>query len=102
MDAAGFAERIADDPETVVLDVRTAAEFAEGHLEDAVNIDVESPDFEQRLAELDPDLPYAVYCRSGNRSRVALDAMQEQGFDAAYHLEGGIGAWAEAGNPVVR
>ncbi|GAA6526020.1 rhodanese-like domain-containing protein [Intrasporangium sp. DVR] len=86
---------------TTILDVRTPAEFAEGHLPGAVNIDVQSPDFAARIAQLDPKAPYAVYCRSGNRSAAALQLMQGAGFTSAYHLGGGIGAWQQAGGEVV-
>jgi phage shock protein E len=86
---------------TTIVDVRTPQEYAQGHLPGAVNLDVSSPDFAARIAALDPSAPYAVYCRSGNRSGVALEAMAEQGFTAAYHLGGGIGAWQEAGGEVV-
>ncbi len=97
--AADFAELV-DADGVVLLDVRTPEEFAEGHLEGAVNLDVSAPDFTSRLAELDPDATYAVYCRSGNRSQTALDLMTQAGFGAAADLAGGIGAWAEAGLPV--
>jgi len=100
LDAGAFAAAL-QAPHTVILDVRTPAEFAAGHLPGAVNIDVESPDFGVELAELDPDVPYAVYCRSGNRSGVALDLMAAAGFTHNYHLGGGIGAWAQAGGPIV-
>ena len=88
-------------PGTTIVDVRTAAEYAEGHLPGAVNVDVSSPDFPARLATLDPSAPYAVYCRSGNRSGVAVDTMAQQGFTDAYHLQGGITAWQDAGGEVV-
>jgi phage shock protein E len=88
-------------PGTTIIDVRTPEEYAQGHLPGAVNVDVSSPDFAARIATLDPAAPYAVYCRSGNRSGVAVAAMAEQGFTAAYHLVGGIGAWQEAGGEVV-
>lgn len=94
-----FATRVAE--ADVVLDVRTPAEFAAGHLSDAVNIDVESGDFAQRIAELDKEATYAVYCRSGSRSGVAVDAMVEAGFTDVQHLAGGIVAWQGAGQPVV-
>lgn len=100
LQADAFAAALAA-PGTVVLDVRTPAEFASGHLEGAVNLDVSSPDFAQALAELNPDVAYAVYCRSGNRSAAALEAMLGQGFTSVYHLAGGIGAWTESGRPVV-
>ncbi len=85
---------------TTVVDVRTPQEFAQGHLPGAVNLDVSAPDFASQIATLDPSKPYAVYCRSGNRSGVAVAAMVEQGFTAAYHLQGGIGAWQDAGGEV--
>lgn len=88
-------------PGTTVVDVRTPAEYAQGHLPGAVNIDVSSPDFATRVAALDRSAPYAVYCHSGNRSRVAVTTMAGQGFTAAYHLGGGIAAWQEAGGEVV-
>lgn len=88
-------------PGVVVLDVRTPAEFAAGHLEGAVNIDVESSDFAAKVGELDKGTTYAVYCRSGNRSRVATQAMQQMGFTSLYDLDGGINDWAAAGQPVV-
>lgn len=86
---------------TTIIDVRTPAEFADGHLPGAVNIDVQSPDFAARIAQLDPGATYAVYCRSGNRSAAALQLMQSAGLRSAYHLGGGIGAWQEAGGEVV-
>lgn len=76
-----------------VLDVRTPAEFAEGHLPGAVNIDVEDAAFPDKIAQLDPAGDYAVYCRSGNRSRAAMDYMTQAGVTHTVGLEGGIGAW---------
>ncbi|GGK73104.1 rhodanese-like domain-containing protein [Ornithinimicrobium pekingense] len=89
-------------PGTVVLDVRTPAEFAEGHLEGAQNLDASSPGFTATLELLDPDDTYAVYCRSGSRSAAAMQQMLDRGFTAVYHLDGGIGAWTAAGRPTVR
>ncbi len=80
-------------PGVTVLDVRTPAEFAEGHLPGAVNINVEDPAFPAEVAALDPAADYAVYCRSGNRSRVAMDFMTQEGVTQTVGLEGGIGAW---------
>jgi len=76
-----------------VLDVRTPAEYAEGHLPGAVNIDVEDAAFADKIAQLDPAADYAVYCRSGNRSRVAVEFMTQAGVTHTVGLEGGIGAW---------
>lgn len=67
--------------DAVVIDVRTPAEFAEGHLEGAVNIDLQSGSFEQQIAELPLDGDYVVYCRSGNRSAQAVEIMTKLGFE---------------------
>ncbi len=100
LDVDAFADLAAGD-DVVLLDVRTAQEFAEGHLDGAVNLDVTSPDFTAGLGELDPEATYAVYCRSGNRSQTAIAAMRDAGFSAVADLSGGIQAWASDGRPVV-
>ena len=84
-----------------MLDVRTPEEFAEGHLDGAVLVDFYDADFADQLAELDPDVPYLVYCRSGNRSGQTLDVMEQLGFTSAVDVDGGIVAWQDAGLPVV-
>lgn len=90
--ASSFAAAVAVDGVTVV-DVRTPAEYAEGHIPGAVNIDVEDATFPDKIAQLDPTADYAVYCRSGNRSRAAMDYMTQAGVTHTVGLEGGIGAW---------
>jgi len=79
--------------EVIIVDVRTPAEFADGHIPGAVNIDVEDATFPDKIARLDPAVDYAVYCRSGNRSRAAIDFMTHAGVTHTVGLEGGIGAW---------
>lgn len=96
------ASVLADAPDDlVILDVRTPQEFAEGHLDGAVLVDFYDADFADQLAELDPDVPYVVYCRSGNRSGQTLPLMQQLGFGSALDIGGGILAWADAGLPIV-
>lgn len=85
-----------------VLDVRTPEEFAEGHVEGATLIDFYEPDFADRIAELDPEATYVVYCRSGNRSGQATALMAEQGFSAVHDVDGGVLAWEAAGLPLAR
>lgn len=65
---------------TVVVDVRTPAEYDSGHLEGAVNIDLEASTFATKIAALDKNATYFVYCRSGNRSSQAVAAMKKIGF----------------------
>lgn len=84
----------------MVLDIRTPEEFAGGHLAGAINIDYYADDFETLLAELDLDVPYVMYCNSGNRSSNALPLMDSIGFSEVYELEGGIQAWYGASLPI--
>lgn len=100
LEPSAFAAAIAE-PGTVLIDVRTPAEYAEGHLEKATNIDVQAADFGTRIAALDKTASYALYCRSGNRSRTAAEQMHAAGFTHVVDLAGGITAWTAAGNPVV-
>lgn len=85
----------------VILDVRTPDEFDAGHLEGAVMVDFYEPDFAERIAELDPDVPYLLYCRSGNRSGQTRAAMANLGFTDVADIDGGILSWMEAGLPIV-
>lgn len=89
-----FAEALAADAHGVLLDVRTAAEFADGHLPGAANIDVMQPDFSLNVMDLDPDKNYYVYCRSGGRSSQACMIMASSGITGKLtNLTGGILGW---------
>lgn len=91
----------ADPPaDLVVLDVRTPEEYADGHLDGAVLVDFYDADFADQLAALDKDVPYLVYCQSGNRSGQTIPLMQQLGFASAVDVDGGILAWVGAGLPV--
>ena len=96
--AEEFSKLIAEKG-TVLLDVRTAEEFAEGHISGALNIDINKEDFAQRAATLNlqADTPLAIYCRSGRRSANACSILAEQGFRNISDLSGGIIGWLEAG-----
>jgi rhodanese-related sulfurtransferase len=83
----------------VVIDVRTPAEYAAGHIAGASNIDVEAPDFGSRIASLDPEAAYLVYCRSGRRSAIAADQMEAAGFTDIVDA-GGLEPLVAAGAPV--
>lgn len=99
---ADAAEVFENQPaDLVVLDVRTPDEFNAGHLEGATMIDFYEADFAAQIAELDRDVPYLLYCRSGNRSGSAADLMQDLGFTNVIDIDGGITAWAGAGEPIV-
>ena len=99
-DVQGFAELIADSG-VVILDVRTADEFAEGHIQGAILIDQGQSDFvEKAKSALPIDKKIAVYCRSGRRSANAAGKLADIGYKCV-NLKGGIIAWKDAGKPVV-
>ncbi len=84
----------------VILDVRTAEEFADGHIAGAQNLDYFAPDFKKKLAALDPSKSYLVHCAAGNRSGKAVDLMKQGNFVEIYHLKDGFRGWVKAGKPV--
>lgn len=90
-----------NDPAFVTLDVRTPAEYANGHLPQATNLDFYAADFRSRLGGLDKTKTYLVYCHSGNRSGQATAAMHDLGFQHVYDVQGGIAAWEQAGLPII-
>lgn len=91
---------LAADKQNVILDVRTPKEFEAGHLIGAVNIDVNSPDFADRVGGLDKSKTYLVHCASGVRSVKACDKLSKLDFQKLYNLTGGYRAWVKAGQPV--
>ena len=87
-------------PAVEVLDVRTPAEFKDGHLSGARNIDVMDPDFMGQVSALARNKPYLVHCAMGSRSAKAVEAMQGLGFKTLYHMPDGMKGWLKAGKPV--
>lgn len=85
----------------VTVDVRSASEFAGGHIANAINIDVEAPTFDAEIAKLDKTKTYAVYCHSGRRSGIATSKMADAGFTSLYNLDGGVIMWQTVGLPLV-
>lgn len=84
----------------VVLDVRENAEYSGGHLPNSKNIP--NADLEKRVAELPADKPVLVVCATGQRSGQAASVLRKLGRDKVYCLSGGLGAWRQAGLPVVK
>ena len=84
----------------VFLDVRTAEEYAEAHVQGAVLIPLQQ--LEGRLNEVPKEKRVYVYCRSGKRSVAASNMLVKAGFTNIENIEGGIQAWQEAGYPVVK
>lgn len=99
MDVDDFARYAAGDS-VQVLDVRTPAEYADGHIAGAVNIDIYDKDFMHKAeAALDKTRPIAVYCRSGKRSADAAARLAKAGYQVT-NLKGGILAWQAARLPI--
>ena len=90
------------DPDGVIIDVRTPAEHATGHLEGALLLDVTGGDLQAALPDLDPEAPYLVYCRSGNRAEAAIDLMRQAGFTDLRNLGSLEDAARTTGLPVVQ
>ena len=98
-----LGDRIAwADRALVVLDVRTPAEFAEGHVPGAINIP--NGELAARVAELADakGRDIVVYCRSGVRAAQALDVLDKAGFKRLFHLQGDYNRWTEEQRPVVK
>ncbi|MBK6989664.1 MAG: rhodanese-like domain-containing protein [Bacteroidetes bacterium] len=75
--AEKFKEEIAN-PDVILLDVRTPEEFAEGHLENSINLNYNDADFASKVDSLDKKKQYEIYCRSGKRSGASVKLMQEK------------------------
>lgn len=87
-------EQLKNDPDAVILDVRTPAEVAEGYIAGAQQMDIQNTaEFYSRAKELDASKNYYVYCRSGGRSGQACMLFNSLGIKNAYNLEGGIMEW---------
>lgn len=82
-----------------MLDVRTAGEYAEGHIAGAKNIDVQKAGFRNMAAaQLPKDRTVWVYCRSGRRSLTAARILKKEGYEVV-NLKGGIMEWEQKGKP---
>lgn len=95
-----FAEAVSNDSTAVIIDVRTAEEYAEGHIEGSINIDIKQGSyFDNEVKSFDKNKTYYIYCRSGRRSHMAAAKIQAAGFKAV-DMEGGINAWKDANMPI--
>ena len=86
------------DPSLFVLDVRTAKEFAEGHVPGAVNVPYDQ--VASRLAQIPKDKDVVLYCRSGRRTALAGEVLKANGYSKLEHLQGDMQAWLQDGRPV--
>ncbi len=104
LSAKEFQEALTKDrnnPDTVILDVRTLAEYNSGHIEGAKEIDFYAADFKQKLNTLDKSKHYYIYCRSGHRSGETMRIMKELGFKRVTNLQYGMNDWKANNLPLV-
>ena len=89
-----FANTIAQ-PGTQIVDVRTAEEYATGHIDGSINIDVKKDNFKETATTLlDKEKSVALYCRSGRRSKLAAGILSAQGYSIV-ELDGGYNEWTK-------
>ena len=89
-----WAKRVAEDEQAKIIDVRTSEEYAEGHIPNAMQIDIyQAPKFMEEINQLDKGKNYYVYCKSGGRSSQACQIMDQVGIKNCFNLEGGFEAW---------
>ncbi len=86
----------------IIIDLRSAEKYANGHIEKAINLDCGSPDFNQQLDGLDRDKVYLLYSRTDAVSGKVLDIMAELGFVEVHNMLGGMERWEEIGLPQVK
>lgn len=97
------AAKLVQEKKVTVLDVRTAGEFKDGHIEGAKNIDfTQTESFKSALKELDKKQPYLVHCQAGGRSGKSMKIFKELGFENILHLEEGFGGWEDAKQPIAK
>ena len=100
LDASAFSAKTAE-AGVITLDVRTPGEFMVGHIQGAINIDVEGMQFETEIAKLDKSATYAIYCQSGRRSLIAVETMGKAGFKDLFNLTNGVADWQANNLPLV-
>jgi len=91
-----------DNPNFVILDVRTPEEFSDEYIGNAVNLDYYSNTFKNDLDKLDKNKTYLIYCRSGRRSENTLNIMKDLDFREVYNVLGGITKWKSEGLPTIK
>lgn len=96
------AQLLKTDKSLVVLDVRTAEEFKDGHLKGAINIDIRQPDAMAKIDKLDRNAKYVVHCRTNHRSKMAVDHMVQSGFKSVIQITDGYNGWIQNELPVVK
>lgn len=96
--ASELAERRAKGAAPIAIDVRTAAEYATGHIPGALNIPHD--EVASRISDVEAPHGVVLYCMVGPRARLGEAALLSAGYGPVLHLEGGLAAWQAAGLPI--
>lgn len=86
----------------LVVDLRPIAEFEKGHIPGAKNVQVSQFDPENRQLAAAKALPVVLVCKAGQASSAAAKRLRKAGFEKVFVLDGGIGAWQQAGLPLAK
>ena len=93
-----FAELRSKNPESILLDVRTTKEYADGFIKGAIN--TPHTDTKKILASVSKDDTIILYCRSGRRVGIVAEMLSKKGYQNIYHLDGDIKEWIAKGKPL--
>ena len=89
-----------ENPNFIIIDIRTPEEYKSGHLEDAIIMDYYENTFEKDIDQLDKEKIYLIYCRTGRRTGLAMEIMKDLNFFNVYNMLGGITQWEKEGLPI--
>ena len=95
--SASQFNKLAKEEDSVIIDVRTESEHNHKKIPGSVLMEINSNDFIEKAKQLDTKKTYLVYCRTGNRSRYAINILRQQGINNIYHLANGIKEWIDEG-----
>jgi rhodanese-related sulfurtransferase len=100
--AAKLVEENSENPDFVILDVRTSKEFDEGHLEGALLMDFYADDFQEQIEKGDKEKKYLICCGSGVRGSKTIRSMEDAGYMEVYNILGGVRMWEKSRLPLTK
>lgn len=102
LSVSDFNNKLKLSSDYILIDVRTAGEYAKGHIENAVNISYFGSDFREKTEKLPKDKLVFMYCQTQHRSPLASKLMKKQGFNHIIDLKGGFIKWDKLKLPIVK
>lgn len=101
LEAQKMIEANKENPQFIIIDLRSKNEFDDGHIEGAKLVHYYDTKFKRIISQLDRDAKILLYCQKGRQSPLALRAMEKLRFSDMYILDGGFDEWVNAGLPTV-